>query len=512
MEDIGPDSDSDFDLEPDGRTEHFSLLNHDIRAAMSDVIGGLRLVDMSGLDMDTRLQLERVRSSGEVLARLVEEALTIIGEAAPQPEARTILNLGRFLHDLDMRWSGRARALEIGFQLILEGDIPLVISTNRMALDRVLGNLLSNALKYGDAGPVRLIVEQSGDDALVFHVQDDGPGFSDEALERLYQYAGRPENSAKPGTGLGLRIAREMADRIGGQLSVSTSPQGGAGISLRLPRKAWALDAGERAPINLPDLTGLKVLVAEDNETNQLLAGQMLTTMGAEYEIAPDGVEALNWLEREDFDLALIDIEMPRLNGLAAIQEIRSKPGRQAQMPLIALTAYVLKANRDAIFSAGADGIIAKPVMDINTFGSAIIGHLGPLDGERELADPPPPDAAPDAAISCQRMDELLRIAGPATAPELLDRLIADFARVGANLDTAARENDRDSARAETHVLISLSGAIGADGLYKLATALNTATHRQDYATICELGPKAVDLINAIVVKLRAKRAAVATS
>ncbi len=495
------------------QSERISLLNHDIRAAMSDVIGGLRLVDPDTLSVETRTQIDRVRSSGEVLARLLEEALSFMDAASPLEPVRTNLNLERFLHDLDLRWRGRAKAHGVRFTLTIAEDVPRVICTDRMALDRIFANLLSNALKYAGPKGVEMRINLTEDGALCATIQDDGPGFSASALAHLFEYEGRPSDSSQPGTGLGLRIAKELTDTIHGTLSVCNRDHGGALASFHLPRTAWELASPVAVATDLPNLSGCKVLVADDNETNQLLTSQMLAIMGAEHEIAPDGVEALNWLEREDFDVALIDIEMPRLNGIEVIRAFRAKPGPSAHMPMIALTAYVLKTNRDAIFHAGADGIIAKPILDIATFGEAIATHLETAkrtgDDFPELLIPPIDDLD---RVDCKRMEELLKIAGPGASIELLDRLIGDLSRVRTHLLFASPISGHGKIRAESHVLISLSGAIGAQGLLQLAKSLNAAAHRNHSAVLPELTQRTAHALSGILARLRTKREGLVTS
>ena len=354
-----------------------TLLGHDLRAAVSDIIGGLRLIGQEGLDEPTRLQLERVRASGELLARLLEQGLAqMLGEddfAATHPAN---VQMPRFLYDIEMRWSGRASEKGLGFVMTLADDVPPVLTLDRIALERILSNLLSNAIKYTDRGTVTVDVSMGASGALRFSVTDEGPGFSAEALCRLFERHGRPDGARKPGDGLGMHITRDMAGQLDGIISVENLPGGGgARVTLDVPPESWTIAAPEKVA-ELPDLSRTKVLVAEDNATNQTIISHMLARMGAQFEIAADGVEALQWLERETFDLALIDIEMPRMNGIEVIRTLRANRHLHSTMPVIAITAYVLRANRDAIYAAGADAILAKPLAGLDTFGLAIASAL----------------------------------------------------------------------------------------------------------------------------------------
>lgn len=477
-----------------GDVTRLSLLSHDLRAAVSDIIGGLRLIDHSGFDHDSSLQLERVRAAGEVLARLLEEAFAAMEGDAGVPGPANVQML-RFLHDVEMRWSGRAREKGLAFRVAVAPDVPKVLALDRIALERALANILSNAIKYTDTGAVGLSVAVTDSGAIRIAVRDQGPGFSDAALARLFEYAARPEGTGKPGHGLGLHISRDMAERMGGAIVAVNLPGGGAELAIELPRESWEPDLPppERP---LPDLSRIKVLVAEDNPTNQTIFGHMLGAMGAEFEIAEDGVEALDWLEREAFDLALIDVEMPRLSGIDVIRALRARGSAHRQMPIIAATAYVLRANRDAIYAAGADAILAKPLPGITAFGQAVADAL-------QRATGPVADAAEAAfgaaELNREKFDHLMEIAGADGARELLDRVSSDLRRAERGLVAGLTEMDLTAIRADTHVLISLAGAVGAEQLQALAEALNTSAHRHDDPATRRIGAEALAQLDRLI-------------
>ncbi len=486
-----------------------SLLNHDLRAAVSDIMGGLRLIDQTTLDPATRLQLERVRTAAEGLARLMELALTAMGgadEFTDQPP-RTI-QLDRFLRDVEMRWSGRAREQGLSFELMQAADLPPLLMIDRIALERVLSNILSNAIKYTDAGTVSMQVQCPPGGGLQFIVRDAGPGFSRAALAQLFRRDGRPRGTIKPGTGLGMHISHKMTRRLGGELEVRNADDGrGAIVTLTLPPDAIAadtIDLPANGPTNLPDLTRQRVLVAEDNPTNQAILGQMLTRLGAEFEIAGDGAQALHLLEREHFDLALVDIEMPFLSGIEVIRALRARTDAQGQIPVLAVTAYVLRANREAIFAAGADGILAKPVTGIDPFGQAIAevvrksGAPAAADGTAATAD--------DSGFDHARFQGLMAVAGPEGARELLDRVVEDLRRVEREIVQALAEGDRAEIRAQTHVLIAVSGAVGAVRLQGMAQELNARAHDRDAPDLTTLGEELLTELDQMIVFLTLKR------
>ncbi len=468
-----------------------ALLGHDLRASVSDILGGLRLIDPARFDAATRLQFERVRVAAESLAALLEEGLSLmLGEvhAAGQPDAP--LSLDRLLQDVEFRWSGRAREKNLGFALDRGPGLPETVALDRIAIERILSNLLTNAIRYSDTGTVRLAVTLEPGAILRLRVEDDGPGFPPELLEA----GAPPATGAAPqpardaaGSGLGLHITREMAGRLAARLELANRPQGGARATLEVPPEAWRPGPDKAAPPAqppLPDLTGLRVLVAEDSATNQALIQSLLRRLGGTPVPAADGVEAIARLGEGPFGLALVDIEMPRLSGLEVIRWLRAQPGALARLPVLAVTAYMLRANREVIFAAGADGILPKPILGIDSFGQAIAAALARVRGEPAIYAP-----APDGlSIDSSRFERLLDLAGPGAADDLIGRLVSDLSVIERGLVRGLGAPDPAEVRAQTHVLIALAGAVGAGELQRLAEALNGAAHRGGEEAMAVLG------------------------
>lgn len=478
------------------------LYSHDVRAAVSDVIGGLRLIDIDRLDRDAQDQVERVQIAGEALAELVDAALLELDGRSHEAAEERLVDFRSFLAGVEMRWSGRAREQGLSFRLDVARETPEHVCVARIKLDRILGNLIANALKFTDQGRVTLRV-QNKDDHLQFSVRDQGPGFSDTALDRLFTSEGRPDDSPRPGSGLGLHISKELADSLGGELTVINDAEHGAEVRLSLPPECWKCTEAE---VVLPDLSGLRILVAEDNETNQIIVRQMLERMGATMQLARDGEEALAALERTRFDLALLDIEMPNKTGIEVMRDLRAR-GAAAETPLVALTAYIMRDNREAIYAAGADGVIAKPIRSIQDFGHAIRRHVDRKSGA--VAPVPDLDATQRIGqLDRNRFDALLQAAGPEGRAEFLTHLLADLRSVAQKLQDAVERSDPMQVRAQTHILISLAGAVGADRLQDLAESLNATAHRgrlEDAPTLVSTCRQSLDILIEQVA-LRARR------
>ncbi|MEM8842562.1 MAG: response regulator [Pseudomonadota bacterium] len=248
-------------------------------------------------------------------------------------------------------------------------------------------------------------------------------------------------------------------------------------------------------------LSGVKVLLAEDNPTNQMVAIQMLECLGAVVTLAVDGAEALGIVQREEFDVMLVDIEMPRVSGLEVIRALRASNGKLAEMPLIALTAYVMREHKMAIDEAGADGVIAKPILSIEQFGDDIIHHMNKRGAtpRREAITSTTQATEGKAQIEQDIYNALENAIGKGQMLELLEKVKFDIEDSQKTLERSLNSMTFKGIRSSTHVLISVAGAIGATGLQRQAQEMNTAANNHDEAMIREGGPEILAEISRVL-------------
>lgn len=229
-------------------------------------------------------------------------------------------------------------------------------------------------------------------------------------------------------------------------------------------------------------LRNKRILLAEDNITNQMVATQMLDALGARVDVANDGAEALEMLEQRRYDIYLIDIEMPRVSGLDVIRHIRNAPPPLCESPVIAVTAYALREHREKIAEAGADGLIPKPLIGIEQFGRDILNftdrarrRAGPGAGSGDSQPRPQPedekplDASP---VSMPVFTALAEAIGPEAMADLLLKIDGDLEKAGRDVAEAVAAGDMNAVGAGTHVLISVAGAVGAQNLQRLSQKL----------------------------------------
>lgn len=500
-----------------------AMLAHDIRGALQGVIGGIIQVDAARLDPDLREQVERITAAAKTLDCLIRAAL---GDEPDFGERSTHarVDLRRFMRHLQRRWSGEARAQGLRFDVEAAGDIPFGLNVEFIPLARILGNLIGNAIRYTETGSVRVGLRRESAGGVAFRVRDDGPGLSDAALDMVFGHGYRPRIGAHEQHGLGLHIVKGLSEEIGGAVEIANRAAGGVEAVLRFPAALsiatdQAASDGGGASRARPDLDGLRILLAEDNLTNQLVAIQMLRALNAEVTVASDGVEALEAFESAAFDLVVVDIEMPRMSGLDVIRAIRARGDARARVPIVALTAYALREHRDRIATVGADGLISKPIASVDALGRALLAHVAPRPSQETVAPRPaangaePPATAGSAAAAGHPMvdlgvyDALCAAIGAEMMAELLEKVVDDLTTARADLAGALSPLDRGPIRSASHILISVAGAVGAMRLHNRARALNLAAHADAAGDIAPEVQLCLDEIDAAVGFARNQRA-----
>ena len=493
------------------RSKFIAMLTHDMRTAFGGVRGATELIDRSQLDARAATIFDGLIASADMLGRLLNEALDL---AAIESSALTFdvssISIADALAEIDTIWRAQLEARSLRFTVNIADDTPEFVRADGARLRQILGNLLSNAAKYTDHGEVRLSVfADAGLDeneaSVRFNVDDTGQGFSAEALQNIFVPFSRSAAVGRLGSGLGLSIVKTLCERLGGLVEVSTSSIGGARVSVALPAgdaasleqsalpqaatnatpsqtRATGSAASQSPAGDLPEeLKGRRVMLAEDNATNQMVATQMLESLGCVVTVANDGREALDMIAPDKFDVLLVDIEMPRVSGLDVIRQVRAGPPEIARLPTIALTAYAMREHREKIREAGADGLIAKPILSIEAFGQELAGYINRRAPTRTTAVRQP---STDVVVDRGVLEDLAATIGNPAMRELLDKVLGDLEGVRIDLT----RGDAAGAHRATHVLVSVAGAIGAESLRRDAERLNRYVAEGDsknWATRC---------------------------
>ena len=353
------------------KSEFLANMSHEIRTPLNGVLGLASVLDQSRMDEDQRDIVSTIIASANTLDALLCDLLTFARLESGRIElASSPFRLREAIEETCGLFAAQMREKNLTLTLDLGPEADERVLGDCGRLKQIITNLVSNAAKFTAEGGITVRLTCAGraeTRRYVLEVEDTGIGFAPEDAERLFMRFEQADGSITRqygGTGLGLAICRQLADLMGGAVTASGRPGKGATFRLELPLPR----AGDQAPdavADMPDMTGApRILVAEDNPTNRKVAELMLRSMGAEVDCVENGQEAVEAVRGGRYDLALIDIQMPVMDGLSAIRAMRAEEtalGRR-RLPMVVLSANVMPEHLTASMAAGADGHIGKPI------------------------------------------------------------------------------------------------------------------------------------------------------
>ena len=348
------------------KSRFLANMSHEIRTPLNGVLGLARLaLDSKADPAQLREYLGQLVGSAEHLARLVSAVLDLSKIEAGELKTELVdFDLHALLGTLGDTFGELARLKGLDWGLGLDAALPRHVRGDPTRLRQIVSNYLGNALKFTETGAVALRAAPCGPGRVRLEVVDSGIGIDAATVARLFVPFTQADDSTTRrygGTGLGLAICRELAQLLGGAVGVDSTPGRGSVFWAELPMPEAGAPAA-RADADAPSLQGVRVLLAEDNPVNLLIAETMLAEWGATVTQATDGRAAIEAYDRAGgaFDLILMDVHMPTLNGLDATRELRTRCGADA-LPIIGLTAAVLQEAVAAAAAAGMNDCVSKP-------------------------------------------------------------------------------------------------------------------------------------------------------
>ncbi|MFN4264150.1 MAG: response regulator [Aquabacterium sp.] len=368
------------------KSEFLANMSHEIRTPLNAVIGFAQIAAMNARDAAQQEYMDKIQLAGKQLLRLINDILDMSKiEASKLSLERIRFDMGSVFRSVELQTVDLAKRKGLALTLQIDPAANQPLMGDPLRVEQIILNYVNNAIKFTAQGSVRLEARLVSEDdqfaTLRVDVADTGMGMDPAIRDRLFNAFEQADNSNTRrfgGTGLGLAICKRLATMMDGDVGVESIPGQGSRFwftvrlekALRLVSQPSRLDGSGRTQARVLD--GARILLAEDNELNQLLACSILEQQGATVRVARSGQEALSYLRAEPFDLVLMDMQMPEMDGLTAARTIRQQ-GLQSGIPIIAMTANAMAEDQKACLDAGMNDFIGKPFQIEQMLGR--LGH-----------------------------------------------------------------------------------------------------------------------------------------
>ncbi len=385
------------------KEQFLANMSHEIRTPINAVVGFAGLLQKTKLDTDQKQFVNLIQNSGENLLSVVNDILDISKiEAGMMRITKNPFSIKEVCTSLEMMFQHKVNEKKLKFEFDYDKNIPTTLIGDAERLNQVLINLLNNAIKFTEKGLVKLSVQLLQKTAhevkIQFIIKDTGIGISKEKLAAVFERFEQADNNTARqygGTGLGLSIVEKIVEMQAGEISVDSNL--GEGATFKVILSYEYVNKPEEETSNTTSITqsanakkefsNYKILVAEDNKTNQTLLKFILQQWNLSYDLAENGQQVLDILRKEKYDLVLMDIQMPIMDGYQAANKVRKELG--LNIPMIAMTAHVLPTEKQKCIQAGMNDYISKPI-DETVFIGMLEKYLGSsLVNGFELQKPP---------------------------------------------------------------------------------------------------------------------------
>jgi signal transduction histidine kinase/CheY-like chemotaxis protein len=355
------------------KDQFLANMSHEIRTPMNAVLGFTNLLQQQPMNSKSKEYVTAIHSAGENLLDIINDILDISKIESGMMRLEPIsFSLRGMLHSLQTMFHPKASEKQLDLSVHIDDNVPDILYGDAMRLTQVLVNLTNNAIKFTTEGSVSIKVTQLGameqSVRLLFSVSDTGIGIAPDKLSAIFDRFNQAEADTTRkygGTGLGLTIVKQLVELQHGAMIVESEPGKGSSFKVELP-----YTLGEMLPednyspeyLNLSHQSDIKILVVEDNKMNQDLLRHLLGNHQIHYQLANNGQEAINVLSKAHFDLVLMDIQMPEMDGYTAAKKIRTE--LHSNIPIIAMTAHAMAGEREKCLQAGMNEYLAKPIRE----------------------------------------------------------------------------------------------------------------------------------------------------
>ncbi len=475
------------------KSQFMATIGHEIRTPLNAILGMAELMSSTRLSAENRENVRVITSSGTALLEVINEILDFAKlEHGEQPAEILPFDARALVQDSLRIMEGRAR--EQRDTLIcscgIEGESWYFGDPTQ--LRRVVLNLVSNAVKFTENGTIHVKVSAAigidGHARLRFEVSDTGIGIPQDALHRLFNAFSQVDGTISRrygGTGLGLAICKRIVESLGGEIGVDSEPGRGSLFWFEVPaERAPAQAVRVEKQVETVRPTRLDILLVEDNEVNRQVAARFLENLGQSVTIAVDGAEAVAMAQEHVYDLILMDMQMPVMDGIAATREIRRLDGAAGKVPIVAMTANASDTDRNLCMEVGMNGFEAKPVSSARL--RKLLARHGGIEttgidaargdrAEEHAAGQSVATLSPASAVRDEgRYAELVDAIGQDGFDQLLGVFFDDASNLLLDLHRAMRDNDLELLDRSLHSLKGSASNLGFTGIAGLADRLRS--------------------------------------
>jgi len=461
------------------KSDFLANMSHEIRTPLTAILGYAETLKYEDTTPQTTEEaINSILKNGQHLQHIISDILDLTKIEANKLEIETFtISPIALLYEFETLISLYAKSKNLDFSITLTPPLPEKINTDPIRLKQILLNLCNNAIKFTQHGSIKMIVTYLADDQMLqIEVRDTGIGLTEEQQQRVFQPFTQADTSTTRqfgGTGLGLSLSQKLAHMLGGDINLKSTTNKGSSFTLTIKAGDVAneklIESMEglnkykqltpRNPASMPILKG-KILLAEDTIDNQRLFSIQIKRTGAELHIANNGAEAIDAVKKEHFDLILMDMQMPVMDGLEAVRKIRLLG---FTTPIIALTANAFTEFRDKCIKAGCNDYLSKPV-DWQQFRQTISNYLG-FEELTEAVNP----------LYSQLVSE------DAEFEEIVDGFLQKIPKTKTDIEDCFSTGEWERCRVRLHELKGLGGAMGYPELSQIVKNIEILIKNEDY-------------------------------